>query len=116
MTEYLVYKCERFRPEGGSHTSNQVKYWCENLTGNKISDNPPQYIATHPLTDDNPHRLFGQIASMYEIGDKIRTVPNSEINTSSDGKEVELTEPLSHDELRILSVQILEALGNKKAI
>ncbi len=114
MTEYLVYKCERFRAGGGDHTNNQVKYWCDNITGIKISDNPLKYIATHPLTDDNPYRLFGQIASMYKVGDVIRTSPVAEINVSEDGKEVELTEPLTHDELRILSVQILEALGKKK--
>ena len=114
MTEYLIYKCERFRPEGGDHTNNQVKYWCDNVTGIKISDDPPMYTATHPLTDDNPWRLFGQIASMYKVGDVITTLSESAITSSSDGKEVELTEPLTHDELRILSVQILEALGKNK--
>ncbi len=114
MTEYLVYKCERFRPEGGNHTNNQVKYWCDNVTGIKISDSPLKYVATHPLTDDNPHRLFGQIASMYQVGDVIKTISELAITSSDDGKEIELTEPLTHDELRILSVQILEAFGKKK--
>ena len=113
MTEYLVYKCERFRPEGGSHTNNQVKYWCDNIDGIKISDESSQRTAVHPLTDDNPYRLFGQIARMYKVGDVIKTISESALTSSDDGKEVELTEPLTHDELRILSVQILEALGKK---
>jgi len=105
MVEYLFYKLERFRPEGGNHVNSQVKYWCEII--------PSQ---VHPYTDDNPYRLFGQIASLFELGDTIRTLVKSEIIATNVGQlEVELKEPLSHDELRILSVQVLEELGKKVA-
>lgn len=115
MTEYLIYKLERFRSEGGEHTCNQVKYLCE-ITAPKQSVMLRDRIIemqTHPYTDDNPHRLFGKIASIYKIGDTVKTIPEAEISDAFDGKDVELKEPLSHDELRILSVQVLDALGRK---
>lgn len=117
MTDYLVFKLERFRPEGGNHVNNQVKYWCEIIppegTTTKIGNLEVRGLPVHPYTDDNPHRLFGKIASLYQKGDHIRTVPEAEISDSFDGGEVELREPLSHDELRILAVQVLEELGKK---
>ena len=98
MTEYFMYKTERIRPEGGDHINNQVKYWCE-----------PLGVISHGLTDDNPYRLFGQVASLFRAGDVITTMKESVI--SGDKEEIALNEPLSHDELRILAVQVLGALG-----
>lgn len=105
MTEYLVFKLERFGPEGGSHVASQVKYFCEEIMPR---DSP---FLKHPYTDDNPYRLFGQIASFYKKGDKIVTIPEAEICDDFDGTVVELKEPLNHDELRILAIQILEKLS-----
>ncbi|MBI2105298.1 hypothetical protein HYT56_00500 [Candidatus Woesearchaeota archaeon] len=103
MTDYLIFKLERFRHEGGNHINNQVKYWCEI---NELD-------LHHPYTDDNPYRLFGKIASLYQKGDHIKTLSEAEISDFFDGGEVELREPLSHDELRILAIQVLEKLGRK---
>ncbi|GEM_PF-5193978 len=117
MTDWLFYKLERFRREGGNHVNNQVKYLCEAIypkeTTTTIGNLVVQGRPTHPYTDDNPHRLFGQIAALYQQGDAIKTIPEAEISDTFGGVEIELKEPLSHDELRILSIQILEALRNK---
>ena len=117
MVEYLIFKLERFRPEGGQHVNNQVKYWCEIIpkegTVTKIGQLEFNGLAVHPYTDDNPHRLFGQIASLYQKGDQIKTIPGAEISDCFDGGEVELRVPLSHDEMRILAVQVLEELGKR---
>ncbi|MGV8086627.1 MAG: hypothetical protein ACP5N1_03280 [Candidatus Woesearchaeota archaeon] len=119
MNEYLFFKLERFRPEGGNHINNQVKYWCEitfqDGTKQKIGDIEIEGVLAAPLTDDNPYRLIGQIAKLYQSGDIIKTIPEAKI-TDSFGPEVELREPLSHDELRILSLQVLDALDSKSKI
>ncbi len=117
MTEYLIFKLERFRPESGCHVNNQVKYCCEIIppdgSTTRIGDITVNCLTVHPYTDDNPYRLFGQIASLYQRGDCIKTIPHAEISDTFDGGQVELREPLSHDELRILAVQVLEELGKR---
>ena len=119
MVEYFFYKSERFRPEGGNHINNQVKYWCEPIdskaTKPKIGCTEIKGNPVHPYTDDNPYRLFGKIASLFKLGDTITTLDKSKVSARKLGSlEVELEEPLSHDELRILSIQVLEALYKQK--
>lgn len=116
MTEYLFYKVKRLLPSGGDHVDTRVKYLCEIITPERTAANIMEGLTElrHPYTDDNPHRLFGQIASLYRPGDKIRTIPYPEITNSAE-VQVELKEPLSHDELGILAVQVLEALGKNKS-
>jgi len=117
MAEYLFYKLERFRPEGGDHINNQVKYWCEQIypegTVTKVDKIEFQGVPQHPYTDDNPNRLFNQIAKLYNKGDKVYTLEKEEISTGPNGLELELKVLLSHDEMRILTVAINYELSKK---
>lgn len=104
MVDYLVYKIIHFRSEvGGEYVANEVKYFFE-------LENPS--FAQHPYTDTNPHRLFNQIAGLYQKGDSIKSIHALLAEDNVLGG-VDLTEPLSSDEMRILSITVLNALGKK---
>ncbi len=103
MTDYLVYKEEIYNPEGGGHAVTQIKYYC---------DIPAKNV--HPWTCDFPNPLFKKIAGMYQKGDTICTIGQSEIRESF--TSINLKMPLSDDELRILGKEVLRALGKKKSI
>lgn len=106
MIEYLVYKITHFSSHGGGeYVTNEVKYFFE-------QENPP--FPQHPYTDTNPHRLFNQIANLYKKGDSIKSIQASSIEDNALGG-VDLTEPLSSDDLKILSIQILHALGKRSS-
>lgn len=105
MTDYLIYKITHFRSEvSGEYVNNEVKYHFEQET-------PP--FPQHPYTDTNPHRLFDQIAGLYQKGDSIKSIQESSIIGNA-LYGVDLTEPLSSDEMRILAIKVLNALGKKK--
>ena len=82
----------------------QVKYPCE-------PKNDKDFIG-HEYTDTNPIRLFNKIASFYNAGDKVTTIPISVIRDAL-GVQVEITEPLNSNELRMLGIEILIVLGKK---
>ena len=122
MTDYLVFTVEKFRIGDGDEIDGSVGYHCElipsgenrsNIKNVEVGINLPRYYA-----DSDPHRLFAKIASLYLIGDSIRTVPEREISDSFSREvhgwgRVELKQPLSHDEMRILAGQVLEKLVKK---
>ena len=101
MVSYLLWKETYFRSEcAGVHVNSETKYHCE-----------IQGAITHPCTDTNPPRLFRKIASFYKYGDELTTIGNSSINR--DSSQVTLTEPLSSDELKMLAIEVMDALVEK---
>ena len=116
MAEYLFYKVKMLLPLVGGNVDTRVQYSCEIIPQERATASRREELAERrqPYTDDNPNRLFVQIASLYRSGDKIRTIPYPEITNRFEA-QVELKEPLSHDEFGILAVQVLEALGKNKS-
>lgn len=105
MTNYIIYKTTHFRSEcGGEYVNNEVKYYFED------SHSP---FLQHPYTDTNPQRLFDQISKLYKKGDSIKSLQESFIEDNALGG-VDLTGPLSSDEMRILAIKVLDALGKKE--
>jgi hypothetical protein len=117
MTEYRVFKEERFVLENGNYDRTEVKYICEVVGAGsevQIGDRTID-VPMHPYTDDDKYRLFNKIASLYQKGDRIRTINESEISDGLDGEVIELMKPLNHDELKVLAVTLLKELSGKQS-
>ena len=113
--QYLCYRSTYLRRTSISHITTQVKYVFsrEPSASDRSEQQRPIHIAQPDLTDDNPLRLFTEIADRYKQGDVIRTVRESSI-VDNKGGSLELIEPLSSDELRLLGAQIAQIMGDRK--
>ncbi len=115
MTKYLFLKEDHFRLDKANYVQRETKYCCEVL-----DDGVQRYVGLipiegsgrHPFTSTSPLDLFNQIADEFEKGDIIKTLSESNISTGFTGA-ITLSQPLSSDELKILTVQILKVLGKK---
>tara|TARA_Y100000310_G_scaffold345863_1_gene471730 strand:- start:6237 stop:6578 length:342 start_codon:yes stop_codon:yes gene_type:complete len=109
-------------PEGGDHISVQPKYFCEvsdiSKLRDKLTDIHPLCAMGHELTRDNFYTLAGQVASLVQYGDKVKTIDHQVIDVGDliAGEycaDIILKIPLSVDELRILSAQILDDMRKR---